>query len=744
MDDQSAVSTEGSTNVARPADADAASRPPTQTAESAPDWLVNLAALGWRVLVVAGLILVAGYLASLLWVVTASVLLAIVVAALFAPLVTRLQAGGRSRGMAAMIAWIVAIGVVLGLLLLLGVALLPVVSELLGRIEAGLTQLQAWLAEHQVPAIVGTVARDAIGAIRDITGKTGGDVIASAASIATILILATFVLFYFLRDGDKAWRWIFQAVGEAKVEQITQAGEEALGSVGGYLRATSMVAVLVALSDFVFMFVLGVPMALPLAIMVFFASFIPYFGGFAAGAIVLLITYSELGLEMALSLLVLFLIRDIVMRIRVRPRLDGQNVHIQPVLAIVVLLAGYEIIGVVGLVIAVPLTAVVLAVAAAAIAIVQPSSPPQLPGLVPAWLDRMAQFSWRILVGIGFVALLIFILTTMPLVLLPIIVALIVAATLGPMVTWLMGRGLARTRAAAVAVGGTFVTIAVVLALAVVALVEQAGELGDTVSRGAQSTSDSLGGYLDLPSLAASDASDSLVSSILTFGQTFGEAILVVIVSAFMAFYFLRDGAAIWDHVAAHFRAETQADARPVAQRAVDVLGGYMIGTAAISFVGAFSQYVIMVVLGLPLALPVFVLSFILSFIPYIGGFVSTGIAFLITVAVGSNADIVIMFIWTIVFNLVTGNIVAPQVYGKTVHIHPAIVLVAIPAGSAIAGILGMFIVVPALGIVAVTWRTVIKIMGDRAQGATPSPQAVATSSARPVLALPAETVDTT
>ena len=125
-----------------------------------------------------------------------------------------------------------------------------------------------------------------------------------------------------------------------------------------------------------------------------------------------------------------------------------------------------------------------------------------------------------------------------------------------------------------------------------------------------------------------------------------------------------------------------------------------------------------MVVLGLPLALPVFVLSFFLCFIPYIGGFISTGIAFLITIAVGSPADIVIMAIWTIVFNLVTGNIVSPIVYGRTVHIHPAIVLVAIPAGAAIAGVLGMFVVVPAIGVVAATWRTVLWLMGTRGLGA--------------------------
>ncbi len=138
-----------------------------------------------------------------------------------------------------------------------------------------------------------------------------------------------------------------------------------------------------------------------------------------------------------------------------------------------------------------------------------------------------------------------------------------------------------------------------------------------------------------------------------------------------------------------------------------------MIGTGAISLVGAASQWLIMVLLGLPLALPVFVLSFFLCFIPYIGGFLSTGLAFLIAVAAGSTADVVIMGIWTVVFNIVQGNIVSPIVYGRTVHIHPAIVLVAIPAGAAVAGILGMFLVVPAIGVVAATWRTVLAVVDD-------------------------------
>ena len=134
-----------------------------------------------------------------------------------------------------------------------------------------------------------------------------------------------------------------------------------------------------------------------------------------------------------------------------------------------------------------------------------------------------------------------------------------------------------------------------------------------------------------------------------------------------------------------------------------------------------------MVLLGLPLAMPVFVLSFFLGFIPYIGSFIATGIAFLIAVAVGSTTDIVIMGIWTIVFNLVAGNVVGPIVYGRTVHIHPAIVLVAIPAAAAVAGPMGMFVVVPAIGVVAATWRTVLWVLS----GPTPSDDVMGVAAAR-------------
>ena len=678
-----------------------------------PDWLINLAAMGWRVLVIAALVLVSLYLASLLWTVVGGVILAIIVAAAFAPLVLKLRDGGKTRTAAAGIAWLASLGVLVGVILLLVLAVMPVIAELVPKIQAGISELQASLDDAQAPAFVGAVAGDAGETISSTVADTVSGIVGSAASVVTILILAIFLVFYFLRDGDKAWLWIFQAVSDQKRDLITTAGDAALTRVGGYLRTTTARSALVAITDLVFMLVLGVPFALPLAVIVFFGGFIPYFGGLVTAAIILLATLSELGSIAVVVMLVLFVGRDVALRYLLKPVVSGRTVDIHPALVMVVVLAGYELAGVVGLVAAVPVTAVILATARAVTEIIQPDPAPELPGLVPAWLDRTAQYSWRILVGLGFVALLIAILIAVPLVLVPIIIALIAAATLEPLAEMLIKRGQPRARASVIVVAGSFFAIAAVLALAMGALVEQGAEIGDTATSGADSANETLGGHLDIPSEAVSVGADTAVGAIVSFGQSFGAIIVIAIVSTLLTLYFLRDGGQLWSGLVGRLGSDVRDDVRAAGSRAFDVLGGYMIGTAAISFVGAGSQWVIMVVLGLPLALPVFVLSFILGFIPYIGGFISTGIAFLIAVAVGSTVDVVIMFLWTILFNLVAGNVVSPIVYGKTVHIHPAIVLVAIPAGSAIAGIMGMFIVVPALGVVAVSWRTVLKVMGS-------------------------------
>jgi predicted PurR-regulated permease PerM len=153
-----------------------------------------------------------------------------------------------------------------------------------------------------------------------------------------------------------------------------------------------------------------------------------------------------------------------------------------------------------------------------------------------------------------------------------------------------------------------------------------------------------------------------------------------------------------------------------------------MIGTSIISAFGGITSGLIMVILGLPLGLPIAVIGFFAGFIPYIGSFLSTGIALLVAIALGDTRTIVIMLIFTVIFNIAQGNFVTPLVYGKSLSLHPAVVLMAIPVGNEIAGILGMFLVVPAAAMVAATWRLLIAAIDAR--GLPPEPGSAEVSGA--------------
>ncbi len=159
-----------------------------------------------------------------------------------------------------------------------------------------------------------------------------------------------------------------------------------------------------------------------------------------------------------------------------------------------------------------------------------------------------------------------------------------------------------------------------------------------------------------------------------------------------------------------------------------------MIATGSLGLFNAVTGFVIMELLGLPLALPVAVLSFFGGFIPYIGQFITSAIAFLVAFAFGSTQDIIIMGVYTAVMNVVQGSVIAPLVYGRAVSLHPAVVLVAIPAGGTLAGILGMFLAVPILGIAAGVWRHLLTAMGSEGPAtsavADPATTAPATTQA--------------
>ena len=190
-------------------------------------------------------------------------------------------------------------------------------------------------------------------------------------------------------------------------------------------------------------------------------------------------------------------------------------------------------------------------------------------------------------------------------------------------------------------------------------------------------------------------------------------ALVFFIITALLAYFMLRDGDRGWAWITSHLDGWRRREITLAGDRAVTMLGGYMIATGVLAMFNAVTGFIIMTLLGLPLALPVAILSFFGGFIPYIGQFVTSMIGFLIAVAFGTTQDVIVMGIWTAVLNIVQGSVIAPLVYGRAVSLHPAMVLIVIPAGGELAGILGMFLAVPLVGIIGAVWRHVLAAIGE-------------------------------
>ena len=687
-----------------------------------PDWLINAGAIAWRVLAAVALAGVVIFIATELYTVTASALLAVIIAATVSPFVIGLRNRGWSRTAAAALVTVVAVLIVLGTVALITLALAPYVPEVAARVQDGIATLRQELANASIPPETIDAAQDASSQVEAAIGAAIGTLASHVATAATIGLFALFLTFFFLQDGDKAWAWAFQATTGQARERIGSAGDDALERVGGYLRGMAVLASIKALSDFVYLTLLGVPLAAPLAVMVFVGGFIPYVGGFITTTILVLVTLSTQGIGAVVLLLIGITIVNVVNGNILGPVIYGKTVSIHPALVLVSLPAGAAIAGIIGLFVAIPLVAIVLAVWGALLTILDPGPEYETPDLVPGWLDRLAQWSVRLLALILVVGVAIRIVTLIPTVAVSIVLGVVLAATFLPSVRALVRRGWGRGPASAATTAGVFLAVIVVVILAVISLINQGAAIATTTATGAQEASDAVSGAIGpLVSLVESAGQGiaagiaSVVAGIATLG-------VVLLLSGLLCFYFLLDGQRFWGTVRQRIHGDRLEEIDAAAGRAVNVLSGYMIGTGGISLFGAVTQYLIMILLGLPLALPLAVLAFLLGFIPYIGSFVSTGLAFLVAIAVGTPEDIAIMAIYTVVMNIVQGNFVAPIVYSRAVNLHPAVVLMAIPAGSEVAGILGMFLAVPFLGVIAATWRTVLQVFATEADAASGPP----------------------
>jgi putative heme transporter len=323
----------------------------------------------WRLLVIAAGLALVGWFAWEMRVVIFPVVAAVLIAALLAPGVRRLRRAGLNRGLSAAAVVVVFLVVVVGLLSLVGEAVGDQFTEVADRAEAGLQAIQAWLAGPPFN-LSAEQFQDWLDRVVESIGQNREAITAGALSTATLavelvagILLGLFSLIFFLYDGDRIWAWLVRMLPRNARERVFTAGQLAWLTLTQYVRGTVLVALFDATFISILLLVLGVPLALPLGLLVFFGAFVPLVGAFVTGALAVLVALVANGWLQALIVLVgIIAIQQLEGHV-FQPFVLGRMVRVHPLAVVIAVALGAYAAGIIGAVVAVPLVAVANTVA---------------------------------------------------------------------------------------------------------------------------------------------------------------------------------------------------------------------------------------------------------------------------------------------------------------------------------------------------------------------------------------------
>ena len=348
-----------------------ARRPRRPASRSAPHrqvpWLLQLVAgWAWRLLIVGLLVYVLARVASALRIVVLPCVAALLLTALLQPLTSRLKRAGLPALLATWCALLGAIAAIAGLGTLIGVR----ASQEFPVLQSDLThtghKLQSWLAgppfhirQARLQQLLHS-AENEIAAHKSLvagTVLTGGKYV---TEIAAGTVLTLFVGFFLLKDGDRIWNWLTSLLSAESSDRVDRAGSAAWQVLVHYVRGTVLIAATHSLIIGLTLWILGVPLVIPLAAVVFLAAFVPLIGILFAGVLSILITLGTRGLVAAIILLVVFLVEDQLDGHLLQPQIVGRIIRLHPLAVILVLAVGGVLAGVPGAVVAVPTAAAIV------------------------------------------------------------------------------------------------------------------------------------------------------------------------------------------------------------------------------------------------------------------------------------------------------------------------------------------------------------------------------------------------
>ncbi len=318
------------------------------------------AAWTWRLLLFLLAVVVLVWLFKRFAVVVVPLAIALIISALLLPAVDGLHRRRCPRSLAVALVFLGGLGLIGGVLAFVGTRLVNGLPDLFGQVAGSIDELRQWLTDgplNMSERQVDNLGDSAIAAIQEHQARVTNGLV-STAGVTTQLVgglfVAIFALVCFLHSGRDIYRFVTAVFPDTIRDRVRDSGVAGYTALTSYVRATVVVALVDAVGIGAGLVVLGIPLALPLASLVFFGAFIPFFGAVVTGFLAVVAAFLAKGwLYALLTLAVVLAVQQLEGNV-LQPLIMGRAVELHPLAVLIALSGGAVLAGVVGVLLAVP------------------------------------------------------------------------------------------------------------------------------------------------------------------------------------------------------------------------------------------------------------------------------------------------------------------------------------------------------------------------------------------------------
>lgn len=329
------------------------------------EWLKSFAMWALRMLIIAVFLYVAWFLLKQVGTGVLPVAFAIIVCTVLAPPTTWMRRKGLPPALAALISMLAFFGFFGTLIWFIAPDIARQSQILYLQTLEGVQRLQLWA---QGPPLnvdgedLSQLINDAASWVQDQAGTIAGGIVSGVGTATTVMFTLFVVIvltFFFLKDGHRFLPWTRTVSGRRIGWHLTESLTRGWTTLGGFIRAQAIVSLVDAIFIGLGLVIVGVPMALALAVITFIAGFIPLIGAVVAGALAVLVALVSLGVTQALIVLgIVIAVQQLEGNI-LSPWLQSKAMNLHPVIVLVSVTIGGGLFGLIGSFLAVPFVAMI-------------------------------------------------------------------------------------------------------------------------------------------------------------------------------------------------------------------------------------------------------------------------------------------------------------------------------------------------------------------------------------------------